>query len=30
MLEYTTTKLSIAIAANVARLAVNTDSCFEK
>ena len=30
MLEYTTTKLSIAIAANVARLAVNTDLCFEK
>ena len=30
MLEDTTTKLSIALAANVARLAVNTDLCFEK
>ena len=30
MLEYTTTKLSIALASNVARLAVNTDLCFEK
>ena len=30
MLEDTTTKLSIALAANAARLAVNTDLCFEK
>ena len=29
MLKETTTKLSIALAANVARLAVNTDVCFE-
>ena len=30
MLEYTTTKLSIAQTANDPHLAVNTDLCFEK